>query len=144
MIASWIVKRMVRSTLDKVFRGDIESALAKWAKDSFHDFPSNPYIGDTIKERKEILDWHYKWFEPFADRNIVVKDVAFAAWPLSPSNVVMAEWTCEGTDKEGKKQRYDGVSVIHIKNFKIVKWMDHFSCKVIPQLSSMMESLEKT
>jgi len=144
LITSWIAKRRIRSDLAKVVQGDIDSALAKWADDGVYDFPSNLSVGGTIKGKKAIADWHYKWFEEFPKRNIIARNIAFAAWPLSPSNVIMIEWTCEETDKEGREFKYDGVSVLRIKNSKCIQWSDHISFKGLPQISTLIEASSGT
>jgi len=49
-------------------------------------------------------------------KNVCMKGMCFP----SPNNVIMVDWTCWETDKQGKEYQYDSVTVIHIKNKKIV------------------------
>ncbi len=144
MIASWIVRRMIRADLARVVRGDIDAALTKWDDDGIYDYPSNLSAGGTIQGKEAIADWHHRWFEEFPRRDIIVRNIAFGAWPLSPSNVVMVEWTCEETNKEGQEFKYDGVSVIHMRRYKCIKWSDHISFKGLPQISTLLASAGKT
>ncbi len=144
MIAGMIVRRMIRSALDRAFRGDIEPVLAKWSDDGVYEYPANLSAGGTVQGKQAILDWHYKWFEEFPERKIIARNIAFKGWPLNPTNVVMVEWTCEETNKEGKTYVYDGVSVIRTKNGKCVKWTDHIAFKGLPQISTMLKPVGET
>jgi ketosteroid isomerase-like protein len=123
----------------KMIRGDIDSILSSWADDAVYDFPSDISVGGTIKGKKDIAEWFHRWYKEFPERNFVVNNIAFGAWPLSLTNVVMAEWTCTETDKEGKGFEFDGVSVVHVKNFKSVRITDYISFKGLPQISELLK-----
>jgi ketosteroid isomerase-like protein len=144
MIASWIAKRMVYSMFDKAgARGDADSAFVNIADDVIYDIPLELSEGGTVHSRKAMLEWFRGWYEQFPKRKLIAKNVAFAAWPLSPRNVFMIEWTCEETDKEGKQYRYDGVGVIEMKNGKGVRATEYIACKGLPQLSALIKPTAK-
>jgi len=139
MIASMIAKRMMLSACEKAFAGDVEAAFANMADDAIYDIPPDISPGETLKGKKAAIEWFHKWYEQFPKRKLIPKNIAFAAWPLSPTNVWIIEWTCEETDKEGKEFRYDGATVMQIKGFKSFRHTEYIACKGLPQLSALMK-----
>ena len=140
MIATWIMKRMVRKVHDQVgSQGDAESGFAKFADDGVYDLPLELSTGSTVRGQKAVLDWFHKWYQEYPERRLIVKNIAFAAFPLSPSNVTMAEWTCEETDKEGRELRYDGVAVTEIKNGKAIRVTEYIACRGLPSIPSLIK-----
>ncbi|MBN2099835.1 MAG: nuclear transport factor 2 family protein [Dehalococcoidia bacterium] len=144
MIASWIMKRIVRSVFDKAgAKGDAEGAYANAVDDITYDIPLELSEGGTVRSKKQVLDWYHKWYEQFPKRKLIVRNIAFAAWPLSPRNVLMVEWTCEETDKEGKEYKYDGAAVTDIRNGKGVRTTEYIACKGLPKLSTLIKPTAK-
>jgi hypothetical protein len=144
MIASWIMKRMIDSTFDKAGeKGDAESAIAKVTDDYVNDFGIDVSVGGTVTGKKATIDWYHKWYEQFPKRKLIAKNISFAAYPLCPKNVVMMEWTCEETDKEGKQYKYDGATVTEMKNGKVVRSTEYIACKGLPQLSDLIKPVGK-
>lgn len=144
MIASWIAKRMVRKTYDQVgLQGDAESGFAGFADDGVYDLPLELSAGSTVRGKKAVLEWFHKWYQEYPKRKLIVKNIAFAAFPLSPSNVAMAEWTCEETDKAGREYRYDGVAVAEMKNGKAVRVTEYIACKGLPSIPSLIKPTGK-
>ena len=145
MIASWIAKRMVCSVLDKAGeQGDAESAFANATEDWIYDVPLEVSEGVTLKGKKAVINWFHRWYEQFPKRKLIAKNVAFAAYPLSPTNVIMVEWTCEETDKEGKEYKYDGATVTEMRKGKGIRTTEYIACKGLPQLSNLIKPVGET
>ena len=144
MIASWLAKRMVRSVFDKAgAKGDAEGGLAGMAEDCVYDPGVEVPTGETLRGKKAVLEWYRKWYEQFPQRKLTLKNIAFAAWPLMPTNLWMVEWTCEETDKKGNVFKYDGTTVIEMKNGKGIRSTEFIACKGLPQLSTLMKPTGK-
>ncbi len=141
MIASMIAKRMVRSAIAMMNQDDfdVDAFLAHWADDAVWDGTSELSVGETIKGKKAIADWFRRWKEEFPKRKFVVRNICFGAWPLSPTNVVTVEWSLSETDKEGKEFKYDGVTVVHMKNGKTIRVSEYISWAGLPQLSTLIK-----
>jgi ketosteroid isomerase-like protein len=141
MIASMIAKRMVRSTLAKMNQDDfdVDALLARWADDVVWDGSSELGVGETIKGKKAIADWFRRWKEEFPKRKVVVSNICFGAWPLSPTNVIMAQWSITQTDKQGKEFKFDGISVAHMRNMKTVHATEYISFAGLPQISTLLK-----
>ncbi len=145
MIASWIANRLVCSVKDKVGeQGDAESAFANATEDWIYDVPLDVSEGVTLKGKKAVINWFHRWYEEFPKRKLITKNVAFAAYPLSPSNICMVEWTCEETDKEGKEYKYDGATVTEIRKGKAIRTTEYIACKGLPKLSTLLKPVGET
>jgi hypothetical protein len=88
-----------------------------------------------------IADWYRKWEQEFPRRKLVPKNIYMKSTFLpSRNNVVMVEYTCTETDKQGREDTYDGVTVIHSKDWvKIVKVTECIAYAGLPQLSTLLE-----
>jgi len=145
MIASWIMKRMIRSGYAEVNENDMDVAavLRHWADDAVWDGAAELGVGQTIKGKKAIADWWERWKKEFPHRNFAVKNICFSSWALSPNNVTMTDWTLTQTDKEGSVYVYDGVSVSHMRNYKVVHVSDYISFVGLPQISDLLKPTGK-
>lgn len=124
MTASTIIKWIISSTFLKMNEDnmDVDEVLAAFRDDAVWDVTSELGIGETIKGKKAIADWFRRWKEEFPKRKFDVKNVknvCFSAWPLNLTNVFNIQWSLTQTDKQGKKFKHDGVTVMHVRNFKI-------------------------
>lgn len=146
MLASWIARRVVRSGYAKASEDDmdVDAVLSGWADDVVWDGAAELGVGRTIKGRKAIADWWERWKKEFPHRKFVVKNICFSGWPLSPNNVSMTDWTLTQTDKEGKTFVYDGVSVAHMRNYKVIHVSDYISFVGLPQISDLIRPVAKT
>jgi ketosteroid isomerase-like protein len=146
MIASWIAKRMVSSSILKMNQDkfDVDSLLSAWADDGIWDGTSELGVGGTITGKKAAAEWFRRWIEEFPKRYFVIKNICYGAWPLSPTNVVTVEWSLSETNKEGKEFKYDGVTVIHVKNFKTIRASEYISWAGLPQLSTLIKPAGET
>jgi ketosteroid isomerase-like protein len=131
MIISMIAKRMGRSSFDIMSQDhiDTDALLKVYADDCTYGGTSDFGVEATVKGKKAITEWLRNWEKEFPKRRFEVKNIAFAAWPLMPTNVVLIDWTLTEVNKEGKEFRYNGYSVCHMKNFKMVRGHDYMvSC----------------
>jgi len=145
MIASMLAKRMVRSDVAKMNEDDmdVDAVLARWADDVIWDVSSELGVGETLKGKKAIADWFRRWKEEFPKRKFEVKNICFSAWPLCPTNVTTVQWSLAQTDKQGREFKYDGVTVIHTRNMKIVRVTEHISFAGLPQISNLIKPTAK-
>ena len=146
MIASWIVKRMVRSVMlmmnDDDF--DVDALMKGWADDAVYDVGSELGVGETIKGKKAIAEWFKRWKTEFPKRKFDVKSICFSAWPLMPRNVVTIQWSLTETDTQGREYTWDGITLCHMKNFKTVRSAEHISMLGLPRLSNLIKATVRT
>lgn len=99
---------------------------------------------EGIREgKKAIAEWFQGWKTEFPKRKMVLKNICFAGWPLSPRNVCMIDWSITETNKEGTEFKYDGVMVLRTKNFKVFRGADYISFKGLPRLSDLIKPTGK-
>jgi ketosteroid isomerase-like protein len=123
---------------------DIDAVMAAYSDDAVYDLDSSIGVGETRKGKKAISDWFREYKKEFPKRKFVVKNISFSAWPFCPRLVGMVEWSCMATNKDGKEYKFDGVSVNHIKNFKVVHGSDYISFAGLPKLSTLIKPVAKT
>ena len=145
MIASWIVKRIVRSVIEKMNEDDfdVDAVAAGFADNAIFNCTSEIGVGETIKGKQAIAEWARKWKLEFPKRKFVVKNICFSVWPIFPTGVLMVEWSLTETSKEGKEFKYDGVAVMHVKNFKVVQESEYISFAGLPKLSTLIKPTSK-
>ena len=146
MIASMMAKRGVRSLFAGISQDhiDTDALLKQWADDAVKDCQSELGVGQTIKGKKAIADWFHKWEQEFPKRKLVAKNVCMGGTCLpSPNIVMMVDWTCIETDKQGREYKYDGVTVVHMRNMKAVRVTEHISFAGLPQLSTLIRPTVK-
>jgi hypothetical protein len=145
MIASWRVKRMVRSGMNMMNEDDfdVDALVKQWADDAVYDVGSELGVGETIKGKKAIAEWFERWKKEFPKRKFDVKSICFSAWPLMPRYVMTVQWSLTETDSQGKEYTWDGVSVLRMKNFKTIRGTEHISMLGLPQLSNLIKPTAK-
>jgi hypothetical protein len=145
MIASWIVKRMVRSGMNMMNEDDfdVDALVKQWADDAVYDVGSELGVGETIKGKKAIAEWFERWKKEFPKRKFDVKSICFSAWPLMPRYVMTVQWSLTETDSQGKEYTWDGVSILRMKNFKTVRGTEHISMLGLPQVSNLIKPTAK-
>jgi hypothetical protein len=119
--------------------------LKTWADDAVWDGPAELGVGQTIKGKKAVAEWFQRWEQEFPQRKLVPKNVCMKGtfWP-SRNNVLMVEYTCTETDKQGREYMYDGVTVLHIKNMtKVAKVTEYIAFAGLPQLSDLLQPMGK-
>jgi ketosteroid isomerase-like protein len=140
-LASRMAKKKAQEAWATMSRShiDTDALLKDWADDAVWDGTSELSVGQTIKGKKAIADWFLRWEQEFPQRKLVEKNVCMKGtfWP-SRKNIIMVDWTCTETDKQGRMYEYDGVTVLHMENMKIVKSTEYISFAGLPQLSSLL------
>jgi hypothetical protein len=148
MIGAMIIRRKVRSIFEMMERGDVDSLMAGWADDATFDYPSIIIVGGTLKGKKEIAEGFRMAFEVYPKRKYVVKDICFQeVFPLLSilfgTYVIMANWTAELTNKEGKELKFDGLTVGHGKRGKFIHVRDYISFVGLPPIPTLIKSSGK-
>jgi len=121
---------------------DVDAILAMGHDDLVWDSTSDVGVGETLRGKKAVADWIRRWKEEFPKRKYDVKNICFSSWPLNfLNNVIMMQWTLTQTDKQGKTFKYDGATVMHMKNLKLIHATEYISFAGLPKLSDLIEPL---
>lgn len=143
MIASWIFKRIIRSSFKKWNEDDpdVESLTAMVHDDAIWELSSEIGPTETAKGKKVIIEWLTRWKEEFPKRRYDVKSICFSSWPFCLKNIVTLQFTLTQTDKKGKTFKWEGITVFHMRNFKVMYASDYISFAGLPKLSDLIEPL---
>jgi len=121
---------------------DVDKFLAFFHDDCVYNIASDLGIGETIKGKEAKADWFRRWKQEFPKRRLNVKNVYFSSWPLNfLNNACVVQWALTETNKQGKTFKYDGASVAHLRNFKIIHVTEYISFAGLPKLSDLMGPL---
>ena len=147
MIASMIMTPKIRHAWDVMGQDDynVDEIMAGFSEDIVWENTSELGVGETLRGKKDVADWFTRWKKEIPKRKFVVKNICFKGSCLpSPSNVVMVEWGCVDTYKEGTEYQYDGVTVLEIKNMKAFRASEYISFKGLPKLTTLIKPIGKT
>lgn len=82
---------------------------------------------------------HERWEREFPKRKLVAKSGCVNGMGLPGRTlVIMCDWTCTETDKQGREHVFDGASVIHSRNMKVVRMTDYISFAGLPGISTLL------
>jgi ketosteroid isomerase-like protein len=115
---------------------DIDAVLKWYADDCTYGYSSDFGEAGSQKGKKAIAEFFREWEKEVPKRKFEVNNITFAAWPLMLTNVYVVDWTLTGIKKDGKEFRYNGFSVCHHKNFKLVRGWDYWFLAGPPQIST--------
>lgn len=142
-LVSMVTKKRVRSAwaLSSQRHVDTDTLLKDWADDGVWDSPSELGVGQTIRGKTAMVEWYRRWEREYPQRKLVPKSICMKSTFLpSRNNILMVEYTCTETDKQGREYTYDGVTVIHSKDWvKIVKVTEYIAFAGLPQLSTLLK-----
>ena len=136
-----ISRRKMRAVMEAISREHIDTdAIAKeWADDVVWDSPSDLGVGQTILGKAAIVEWYKRWEHEFPKRKLVAKSVCVSGMGLpNRTLVIMCDWTCTETDRQGREYVFDGASVIHSRNMKVVRMTDYISFAGLPEISTLL------
>jgi ketosteroid isomerase-like protein len=136
-----ISRRKIQAFLDVISeeRIDTDAMVKEWADDVVWDSPSDVGVGQTIAGKAAIVEWYERWEQEFPKRKLVAKSVCVSGMGLlNRTLVIMCNWTCTETDKQGREYVFDGASVIHSRNMKIVRMTDYISFAGLPEVSTLL------
>jgi ketosteroid isomerase-like protein len=128
MIGAVIAKRQARSAFDLLSQHELAKFMARCAEDATFIFPGNIPISGENKGKKAIEACFAKVMERFPGFDFTIKEVFVSnIFALGATNNVAVEWDLTETNREGKKFRNSGVTIIRIKGGKAVAVRDYIS-----------------
>ncbi len=126
MIGALIVKKKVFSAFDALNRRDISVYLSGWRNDCVFIYPGNIPVSGTMEGKNVIMSWFQNFMGQFPKikftvRNICVKNI----FDVVGTNVVMAHWDIDLTNRDGNVVHNSGVSIINVKFGKACSVTDY-------------------
>ncbi len=125
MIGAIIAKRKAREKFAARNRGDIDAFLSDWSDDATFIFPGQSEASGTFHGMAEIRPWFENYRRQFPEVNFEVQQVFVRRiWAMGATNELAVQWNATLWDRQGEAHQNQGVTVVHIRNGKLVLAQD--------------------
>ena len=116
MIGALIAKNKVSSAFDALNRRDFSAFLSAWRDDCVFIYPGDISVSGKMEGKASIKNWFQNFMEQFPKIKFTLKNICVEnIFDFVGTNVVMAHWDVDLTNRDGKEIQNSGVTVINIK-----------------------------
>ena len=116
MIGALIAKKKVSSAFDALNRRDFSAFLSAWRDDCVFIYPGDISVSGKMEGKASIKNWFQNFMEQFPKIKFTLKNICVEnIFDFVGTNVVMAHWDVDLTNRDGKEIQNSGVTVINIK-----------------------------
>ena len=116
MIGALIAKNKVSSAFDALNRRDFSAFLSAWRDDCVFIYPGDISVSGKMEGKASIKKWFQNFMEQFPKIKFTLKNICVEnIFDFVGTNVVMAHWDVDFTNRDGKEIQNSGVTVINIK-----------------------------
>jgi ketosteroid isomerase-like protein len=134
MIGSFIAKRKVREAFECFNNRDMHRFFELWDEDAVFIYPGEVSVSGVVTGKTAIQSWFNNLMDCGPSVHFTLKNVAVEnILDIVGNNVICAEWENAVTSRDKKTLIIYGVSVIRLKNSKIVHIRDYiFNAEELP------------
>ncbi len=126
MIGALIAKKNVSSAFDALNRRDVSAFLSDWRDDCAFIYPGSIPVSGKMEGKDAVKKWFQNFMEQFPEIKFTVRSVSVEnIFDIVGTNVVMAHWDIDLTNRDGKVVHNSGVSIINIKFGKAYSVTDY-------------------
>ena len=116
MIGAFIAKKKVASAFDALNRRDFSAFLSAWRDDCVFIYPGDISVSGKMEGKASIENWFQNFMDQFPKIKFTLKNICVEnIFDFVGTNVVMAHWDVDLTNRDGKEIQNSGVTVINIK-----------------------------
>jgi ketosteroid isomerase-like protein len=116
MIGALIAKKKVSSAFDALNRRDFSAFLSAWRDDCVFIYPGDISVSGKMEGKASIENWFQNFMDQFPKIKFTLKNICVEnIFDFVGTNVVMAHWDVDLTNRDGKEIQNSGVTVINIK-----------------------------
>lgn len=135
MIGALLVKIKGRAGGVYLNTREIDKFLRDWRDDAVFIYPGTTAVSGTHKGKKRIREWWMNFYEQFPQSHFTTNGIYIRnIFSVLPSNQMAIEWEVDVTNRTGDEFHNRGVSLVTIKNAKIVRFEDYiFDQKLLEQ-----------
>jgi ketosteroid isomerase-like protein len=128
MIGAIIARQAVKSGFDALNERNLDKFMKAWADQSVWTFPGNLSVSGKFVGKDEVRKWLEHFQEQFPQRRFTLKHLVVGSiFALGGNNVITAYWELELTNNAGMKFHNSGVTLLSIKETKVVMGEDFLS-----------------
>jgi len=135
MIGALLVKIKGRAGGVYLNTREIDKFLRDWRDDAVFIYPGTTAVSGTHIGKKRIREWWMNFYEQFPQSHFTTNGIYIKnIFSMLPSNQMAIEWEVDVTNRKGDEFHNRGVSLVTIKNAKIVRFEDYiFDQKLLDQ-----------
>ena len=127
MIATFVLKAVVRNSFKALNAHQLDHFLAGWDDHATFDYPGNLSVSGRFTGKAQIREWFSRMFEQypeidFTPRHICVESI----FDLTGNNQAMVQVDIKLTNKSGVTVSNSAVICLKIRNRKVVAARDYF------------------
>ena len=116
MIGAFIAQMKVRSAFEALNQRDFPAFSAAWRDDCVFIYPGDIEASGKYEGRAAIEKWFTNFLDQYPKIKFTVKNICVDnVMDFVGTNVVAAHWDIDLTNRDGKKFKNSGVTVIEIK-----------------------------
>jgi len=127
MIGAMLVRWKADSGFRHLNNRDISSFINSWKTDAVFVYPGNVSVSGEYHGIESITQFWEKFFNQFPEAHFTCNNVFVNnCYALGLSNEITLDWDVAVTNRDGKEFFNSGISVVKLKNGKIVHFKDYF------------------
>jgi ketosteroid isomerase-like protein len=121
MIAGLIIRNAVKDGFEALNQHNLPKVMSAYGDDATLIFPGEVSGSGTFKGKAAIEGWLKTWFDQFPSIHFDIHDVFVKSIFGFRTNVVVAHWDIQETNRDGRVGKNSGVTVLNIKGAKIFR-----------------------
>jgi ketosteroid isomerase-like protein len=126
MIGTIIARQAVKTGFVALNNQDIKKFMKSWAEDSCWIYPGNLLVSGTFTGKGAVQAWFENFCKHFTKFTFDVRCICAAnIFAFGGNNIIVAEWKLHLTNNVGENYENEGVTVLTIKNAKVVMGRDY-------------------
>ena len=118
MIGAIVGRIMATRSADAISRGDLAAYLSRWSGDVTFVCQGEISMAGTFTGKDEVKRWHERMLEQFPERRVTITNFYTRNFFGLLSNDFAAEWEWSGTNKDGRRGRNTGVTILRMRKGK--------------------------
>ena len=127
MLGAIIMKFKAGSGFEKLNNRNLSAFLSDWDKNAIFIYPGNISMSGEHHGIENIQAWWEKFFEQFPEATFSCKNIFIKnCFAFGASNEITFNWDVVATNKNQQQFTNCGVSVVKLKQGKIVRFQDYF------------------
>jgi len=146
VIGALLVKLKARTGCAYLNSREIDKFLRDWRDDAVFIYPGSTAVSGQHKGKSTIREWWMKFYDQFSQSHFTTKGIYIRnTMSFMPSNQMAIEWEVDVMTKSGDTFHNHGVSLVNIRNGKIVRFEDFiFDLKTLEKAWSSNHVLQPT
>jgi ketosteroid isomerase-like protein len=126
MIGAILARKAVADAFGALGRHDLPTFMNAWRDDGVFIYPGAIAASGTFKGKPAVESWFRGFMEQFPTIDFQLRGVCLASsLDLVGNNRAAVEWHVELVNREGRKGRNDGVTVIDIHRGRVLRARDY-------------------